>query len=146
MKATTLSLVFSFMMIFCGINASNVKPLPGGDPIIDYKPGLTAYTVHIDDRNNFTGAGLNYSIVVTDESGSLVVPAQRFRQGELYYTFFEQGPVKGTRIARMILMPLGPGSYYIAPCSMTGTFLPNTCYLFTVTPYLKAVPKGKQLD
>jgi hypothetical protein len=146
MKTTALSFVLSFMMIFCGVNASNVKHLAGGDPIADYKPGPTAYTVRIDDRNNFTGAGLNYAIVVTNESGSLVAPAQRFRQGELNYTFFEQGPVKGTRIARMILMPLGPGSYYIAPCIMNGTFLPNTCYLFTITPYLKAVPKGKKVD
>lgn len=142
MKTTKLSLIFSIVLIIAGINALKAERQPGGNTSAEIKPSPIAYVVHIDNRNHFTGANQNYQIAITDETGRMVAEPQRFHSGEWYYTFYEQGPVKGTRIARMIRLPLTPGSGTITPCSKTGNFYGNTCYLFTIIPYHYAVPVG----
>jgi hypothetical protein len=107
---------------------------------------VITYAVKIDPSNSFTGSGHFYRIILTDGTGLQVAPSQDFQPGVWTYTFFEAGDVRGTRVARMIIEPLGPGSNSIAPCSRTGLFLGGQTYEFIIAPNPKALSAGNQKD
>ena len=136
--------VISLVLIFAAFGLANAaNNFPGLKPT-PARPAPICYTVHIDNVNHFTGAGENFMIMITDESNNMVAEPQRFRAGEWYYNFYEQGYVQGTRIAQLVKTPYGPGSYAIPPCVRTGIFQGNTCYLFNIAPYKFSVPTGKK--
>jgi len=75
---------------------------------------------------------------MTDENGKLIGPVQRFKPGTRNYYFYENGPVKSTRMAYLVKDPNSPPNinlyFYCAPDAQTGSFLPGDTYIFDLYP------------
>ena len=75
----------------------------------------------------------NVYVVVTDEIGRLIAPAQLLIPGKTVYNFSEPGPVKGSRVAR-ISNGLRPHNeiFVSNEDSKTGIFMGGSTYLFNL--------------
>ncbi|TRZ71117.1 MAG: hypothetical protein D4R97_07235 [Bacteroidetes bacterium] len=74
-----------------------------------------------------------YYIMITDEHGQPVAPAQTFRAGIWTYTFSEAGSVtKGTRTARMVADPqsAGANALKVVPFTLNAPFSGGKTYVF----------------
>ena len=84
-----------------------------------------------------------YQVELLNAGGQQVAPAQIYIPGTTIYTFYERGPVKAPRVARMILAPIGKeggrhyicdNDYFIDPVVQTGPFEGGQTYLFDLYP------------
>jgi hypothetical protein len=98
------------------------------------KAAKVAYVVRIENMNYLLRTGGHYLVMMTDENGSLVAPTQTVRKGVTDYTFIEGGTVRGTRVAKVMQLPIGPKSFNIPSCSKTGIFYGGASYLFIIHP------------
>lgn len=103
------------------------------------KPGQTTakmvnYTVRVENADYLRNFGRNFLVMVTDETGSLVAPAQVFRPGVTDYQFFEGGTARGTRVAQLVQTPRSPQPVVIPPRVFTGIFYGGETYLFVIGP------------
>jgi hypothetical protein len=123
-------------LILTGITALVAFPIQ--DPQIQgmMKLGIT-YTVTIQNGQQLGGViYCSYYVVMTDGEGNPVAPPKEFHYGTWSYTFHEQGPVVGTRVARLTRHPqaICPNTYYFTVDKRTGTFYNGMIYLFQVEP------------
>ncbi|HNY01264.1 MAG TPA: hypothetical protein PKG48_01690 [Bacteroidales bacterium] len=135
MKTTKTMFALSLaLMFFAGTAILNAQiPLKKVFPSEPKaKPKMVCYTVRIDPANLVLTGENHFLIMMTDQNGRSVAPARNFVAGTLDYTFYEPGPVRGTRVARMVKLPFSAGSGAIPPTSKSGYFYPETCYLFEI--------------
>ncbi len=141
MKTTkSISVIGLALMFFAGLSLNAqmipVKRVPPSEP----KPKMINYTVRIEPGNLNLSPEHHYIILMTDASGRPVDKVQNFIAGVWDYQFFEAGPVRGTRVARMVKLPLGAGSYDIPPTARSGFFTSLASYLFIIRPL------GREVD
>jgi hypothetical protein len=127
---TVLSLA---LIIFSGFGTASAQRISRNDIQAVKKTSLIEYVVRVESSNYLVQTG-HYLVLMTDETGREIGPSQMLRTGVSDYYYYEPGPVTGTRIARLIKLPLGPHSNDIPPCIRTGTFLGDTGYLFIIRP------------
>jgi hypothetical protein len=146
MKTTAKYLVLGLLLISAFVVSSHAR----GNATLNSGAAntgiLITYVVTIDHSNYFSGTGHIYHIIMTDGTGRQIAPSQTFRPGVWTYTFFEAGDVHGTRVARMILEPIGPGSNAIPPSAQSGLFLGGHTYQFLIVPKPKAVSAGSAIE
>jgi hypothetical protein len=143
MKTMKVTIAVSLMLIFAGIIstfAGSIDPLNKSGVIITNN--RVAYVVHIDNTNDPLGYTCPFYVVITDEHGKAVVPAQQFHLGIWSYAFTEIGPVAGARIARMVRdqHAVCPNANVFLPSSQLGPFEPGKTYSYILTPYKLPVP------
>ncbi|MCX6304008.1 MAG: hypothetical protein NT040_03480 [Bacteroidetes bacterium] len=143
MKTAKLIFALSFALIFfAGMSTSFAGKNQRSDIPVDRKARMVAYVVRIENLNYIANHGSHFLVMMTDEAGNLVAPAQTFRPGVSDYTFFEGGTVRGTRIAKLMRLPIGPKSFDIPATSKTGIFYGGASYLFIIRP----VPAASDTD
>jgi hypothetical protein len=128
--AISLALIFS-------LGISNVivaHELKTNDQPHEVAAKMVNYVVRVENAGAIKNIGRNFLILMTDANGRLVAPAQTFRTGVSDYNFFEGGTVRGTRVARMIQVPLASHSFMVMPVSKTGIFYGGCSYLFILKP------------
>src|SRR5665647_993376 len=113
MKTTKILSAISLVLVLA---ANSLFANRINDPGSDLMQKLITYVVKVHQAPNFPSANARYLIVITDEHGRKVVPAQQFHPGVWSYTFKEAGTLRGTRIAVMIPYPSYPMNWDIAPC------------------------------
>ena len=146
MKTTRKFIVRSFALLFTGlISFSGIGAIPENPGPVHPPQKVITYVVKIDNSHNF-GFSYHYDVVITDETGRQVAPAQTFRPGTWFYYFSEPGTVYGTRIARLIQHPVTPGSWIIPATKLTGTFTGGKTYLFVISPNPEAIESGRKID
>ena len=142
MKTTKILAVLSLALIFAGVNTVNAKSDPR-KPMSLEKPSIRyEVTVHLSLP---LGINLNntYWVRMTDESGRLVAPAQRFIPGVSKYVFKESVSTVGRiRIASLVLPsnvdPFAGGNILVTqPDVKRGLFMPDRTYSFNLFPILK---------
>jgi hypothetical protein len=128
--AISLALIFSL-----GIgNMIVAHELKTNDQPHEAVAKMVNYVVRVENANYMLNLGRNFLILMTDENGTQVASPQRFRRGVSDYNFYEPGTVRGTRIARMIQVPLASHSFLVMPVSRTGIFYGGCSYLFILKP------------
>jgi hypothetical protein len=91
------------------------------------------YKVIVHMHDGIPSAVRDLYVLITDENGRPIAPAQSFRPGKTEYTFSEVGPVKGTRVAK-----LSNGGrphvdqFFCKDDSKTGIFNSGSTYLFNL--------------
>ena len=146
MKTAKIILVLSFILIITGLNSFSVIGAIPRDPGKHPPQKVITYVVKIDNSHNFEFTH-HYAVVITDETGQQVAPAQTFRPGTWFYYFSEPGTVYGTRMARMVQHPITQGSWIMPPSkSLTGKFSGGKTYLFVISPNPEAFVTGKSVD
>jgi hypothetical protein len=131
MKTSKIILALSLALIFAiGITALHAQGILATKKPIENKANYVTYVVRVVGAGTVQNHGAEYLVMMTDETGREVAPSQAYRPGISDYTFTEGGTVRGTRVARMVRMPVGPKSYGIRPNSRTGVFYGGTSYLF----------------
>jgi hypothetical protein len=130
MKTIAKILIAVIVLLFSFETYASDRSSSSTTPQINYVVTIHANQIHSGASN------LALFVLLTDEKGGLVAPVQAVRPGLSTYTFNENGPVKGTRIARMIYDPISPSSlpFYCAPDSKTGSFQNGGTYLFNLYP------------
>jgi hypothetical protein len=138
MKTTKFFYIFSFALIFLGINAAYPK-----NTMTDTPKGPQAASVSYDVYVHLAGDNNTcnvYLVQVTDEKGRLVAPVQRFEPGVTRYNFHEQGLRMGRlRIANLV-RAVYPNHFvcvndlYTAPAVKEGPFLLGHTYSFDLYP------------
>jgi hypothetical protein len=132
MKNLKLIVFFSFIVIISfGTLPLQALTSDGARHLSARKSSPIAYVVRIENQNYVQSGNTHYLIVLTDGAGQQAA-SQAFRPGIADYTFYENGPVKGTRVARLMRLPLGPHSNDIPATSKTGIFQGGTTYLFLI--------------
>lgn len=147
MKTTKLIFALSLALIFsAGVN--NIFALQGlkKDIPVERKAKMVAYVVRITQLNYIQNLGGHFLVMMTDETGRLVAPAQTFRPGVSDYTFFEGGTVRGTRVAKMVRLPITLKSANIPSTSKTRIFYGGACYMFIIDPIPLVTDNGIGID
>jgi hypothetical protein len=128
MKTIAKTLI-AFGILFITLQGSVSMGGPPGGPQV-------AYAVNIVPQTRVNNFNLLLYVGVTDETGRLVAPAQRFKLGTWTYYFYENGPVTGTRVAHLVNDPVVPTNllFNCAPATLSGKFLPGDTYFFTLYP------------
>ncbi|MFZ4520558.1 MAG: hypothetical protein ACOYNC_02565 [Bacteroidales bacterium] len=143
MKTTKLIFALTFALIFAtGVNAMNTLRDSGRDVPAERKARMVSYVVRIENMNYLENHGTHYLVMMTDETGRQVAPAQNFSRGVSDYRFYEGGTVRGTRVARIMRLPMGPKSFDIPATSQTGIFYGGSSYLFIIKPIPSASDTG----
>ena len=134
MKTTKLIFALSLALIFAmgSINMHAMKISKKDLPI--EKARMIAYIVRIENMNYVDQSGNHFLVMMTDEHGRLVAPAQTFNAGKSEYTFLEGGTIRGTRVARVMRLPIAPHSPEFPPTAKTGIFYGGASYLFIIKP------------
>ena len=131
MKTTKIISALSLVLVFAASSLfANRISDPG--PAVWQKP--VTYDVKINFTANFPGINGHYLVVITDETGRKVVPAQTFRPGVWTYTFKEAGSFRGTRVAVLVSYPDTQILWVIPPRVLKGTFTGGESYRFELTP------------
>ena len=132
MKTSKYILAVSLALIFVSGYANMTVPGNAGrDLSVAAMAAGVTYVVQIEN-SSYLPAGAQYLVIMTDEFGRQVAPAKVFHQGVTNYTFSEGGTVRGTRVARMVMLPAKLNSLGIPPTSQTGVFYPGYGYLFVI--------------
>ena len=104
MKTLKLTTVISLALILFGIN-SIYAGQKGNNEGVNIAP-LIRY--HVTIHQPYEGRMCNIYIVrITDVYGNNVTPPQGYSPQVSVYTFYEAGPVKGIRVARLEIIPIG---------------------------------------
>ncbi len=138
-SAISLALILS-------ATASFAKKNPAYDKPVDMYASLVNYVVRVENTAYLNNTGKTFLVMMTDATGNMVAPAQVYRPVKADYGFFERGPVRGTRVARMIQIPEAPDATNIIPSAKTGSFYTNTSYLFIVRPLIIERPAGNDIQ
>ena len=147
MKPTTRIAAISIALIFAaGLVASAGQPLGKSVKPATINKNVVTYKVRIACAGYFTQSSASYRIVMTDQAGTKVAPAQAFIPGVLDYTFTEWGSVTGTRVARMERILENGRPCNIRPCVKTGTFLRGLTYGFFIVPLPYRFEAGTDID
>ena len=127
MFALSLVLIFTsgISTLYAQGNLTTKKP-------VENKASRVTYVVRVVGAGTVQNHGAEYLVMMTDETGREVAPPQAYKPGVSDYTFTEGGTIRGTRVARMVKMPIGPKSYGIRPNARTGVFYGGTSYLFMI--------------
>jgi hypothetical protein len=89
-----------------------------------------------------------YQVEILDGRGFQVAPAKVFVAGVSLYDFYERGPVKGVRIARMVIAPFGKDGdhhficdreYFTSPVAIQGLFENSQTYKFELFPQVRPI-------
>jgi hypothetical protein len=122
----------SFALIFSVLihNAYAQGPISSKDPLAR----KITYVVKVDHPQYLVQTGYIFQVVMTDEAGAPVAPAQLFTSGKTEYVFYENGTVHGTRTARIMKLPVMSFAIGIPPASQTGVFRGGYSYLFVINP------------
>ena len=145
MKTTKLIFALSVALIFAtGINTMYAGQPSKKDIPVEKKARMVTYVVRIQNINYIENNGLHFLVMMTDETGNQVAPSQTFRPGISDYTFFEGGTVRGTRIAKIMRLPIGPHSFDIPSDAKTGIFYGGMSYLFIIKPIPAETATGVQ--
>lgn len=132
MKTLKIFAILSLALIFNGVNAvySKTNNINEKGAI----PGVIKYQVNIHAPNYPVLSFEQVYVVMTDENGNPVARPQVFTNGTWVYTFNEAGPVKGGRIARLVLSGGRTFNEYPYPDIQKGTFLNGESYSFNLYP------------
>jgi len=139
MKTLKIVTVLSLALIVIGVNAvySKSKNVPNKSQA----PGRIQYQVNIHPASDLCLPLPNLFVVMTDEIGRLVAPAQLFTMGKSVYNFSEtqSGSVRyaiSTRMARLVLPSESWQLFrlYPYPDCKTGTFSDGNIYQFNLYP------------
>ena len=136
MKATKFFQIFSLVLILSGMVTVSASAINESSvPSFSQVPPVT-YVVNIAQGNNPEGFSCTYYVVIVDERGHRVAPAELFRYGVWSYTFKEYGKVSGSRTALMVKDPmmLCPKTYIFAPQTITGPFGIGKTFIFNLSP------------
>jgi len=103
-------------------------------------PGGITYIVDVN-MSNVVSPCYTYQITITNEEGTPVSAPRIYHPGIHNYIFHENGPVNGTRIARMEKLNGQPPvacslMIYCSPSSQTNNFRNGSTYMFHLTPRL----------
>ena len=132
LSAISLVLIFAANSVFAGSLTIN-------DPSTSDKQKLVTYEVLVKAVPTFPSANDQYIVVITDEKGRKVVPAQTFRPGVWTYTFKEAGTFRGTRTAVLVSTNANQTGWIIPPSVLKGNFTGGSTYQFILAP----LPAGK---
>jgi hypothetical protein len=92
-----------------------------------------------------------YQVEILDGNGYQVAPAKILVNGNGRYDFFEKGPVRGIRIARLVIVPIDNVSSTVleqAPCAFEyitmpavsrGPFANGQTYVFELFPQIRPI-------
>lgn len=130
MKTTRIISALSLVLVFA---ATSLFANRISDPPADKRQSVS-YEVKVNFAPNFPGAGGQYLIAITDETGRRMVPAKPYHPGVSVYTFKEAGDFKGTRIAVLIPYPANQSGWTATPCVLNGWFAGGASYRFVLTP------------
>jgi hypothetical protein len=137
MKKITLSLISLAMVLFFGLSA---YPHVNLDQGIYPKPKAATITYSVDvivsPETPLCGS---YLVMMTDEAGNMVAPAQPFVHGVTTYMFNEVWhDFIGVRTARMVYAPNKEGvcsqQLYAEPDAMFNFFMTGQMYHFDLYP------------
>jgi len=142
MKTTKLILALGFALIFVtGFSSMSAPKYPTNAIPVENKAKWVTYVVRIENAS-YLNAAAQYLVVMTDESGHQVVPAQLYQPGISDYTFKEAGTVRGTRVARLVKLPGKLNSLTVPPASQTGVFYSGGSYMFIIRPDAAEIENG----
>ncbi len=135
MKTRNLLRTVSLGLMIIGMTAFYARPAESPNPIGQAKQAVT-YVVNVVHGDHLAGYDCMYYILLTNERGQLIAPAQAFRLGVWSYTFKETGPVTGTRVAKIVKNPnvICPNAVTFQPDSKSGTFRAGETYTFDLIP------------
>ncbi len=134
MKTTKLIFALSLALIFA-MGSTNMYAMKSSKRDLPIeKARMIAYVVRIENMNFIDKTGNHLLVMMTDENGRQVAPAQTFNAGKSDYTFLEGGTIRGTRVARVVRLPITPHSPEFPPTSKTGIFFGGASYLFIIKP------------
>lgn len=143
MKTTKLIFALSLALILnAGYNNMYAQQKSKNNVPEELKARKVTYVVRIENIGKSVSLHTHYLVMMTDETGRQIAPAQPFRPGVWDYTFYEGGSVRGTRVARMIQTPRVPNSPEFIPDSKTGIFYGGASYLFTIKPVFSTGDSG----
>lgn len=133
---TIAKILIALSILIISLHSIAVASGGPGPNQITYKVQILGQPPHIPNLN------LTLLIGITDENNRLVAPYQQFKKGTYAYYFYENGPVKGTRVAHMINVNRGPTQlyyFYCAPNSQSGSFAPGQTYIFDLYPVVTPI-------
>ena len=135
MKTIRIITIFS-LFLFIGMTAVFSEKIPGNN--IQKQIIATHYLVNVHFSSDVSLCN-PYLVEVVDESGHAVAAPQVFQPLLGVYSFYEKGPVKGTRTA--ILIPdtglphfVCPNEIFTTKDSETGNFWLGQTYPFNLYP------------
>ena len=136
MKTLKLTTVISLVLIFAGINANYAAQKGNTYRVMNNALVRYQVTVHVPADVKICNLWI---IRVTDANGVNVAPPQSFFGATSTYNFYEAGPVRGVRIARMEIMPNGENFLCAPEFSVrsdinSGVFLSGRTYPFDLYP------------
>jgi hypothetical protein len=140
MKTTKFFSALGLAILLTGLTAAFAST-PVSNDNLQSSPGpkqKVTYVVTIDNSASLAGYNCNYYIVITDDRGQIVAPAQHFRVGLWNYNFTEttSTSISGNRTAHMERDPhsVCPGAYVFPASVLTGPFDPGRSYNFILSP------------
>ena len=133
MKTTKIISAISLVLILAA-NSLLASSTTISDPGTTVKQQSVMYVVKVNCPPNFPIANDNFIIIITDEKGRKVAPAQAFHEGVWAYTFREAGSFRGVRIASMVSYPATPTEWVIPPVKIIATFYAGQTYFFELIP------------
>ncbi|MCX6304007.1 MAG: hypothetical protein NT040_03475 [Bacteroidetes bacterium] len=133
--ALGIALIISLVNgLYAGNPASKNTQVPS-NPVIRYQ-------VYVSLPSEKAPCNL-YQVEILNGNGYQVAPAKILASGVSVYEFYERGPVKGVRIARLVLAPIGKDGdhhficdqeYFTAPAALAGPFENGLTYKFELFP------------
>jgi hypothetical protein len=144
MKTPRITSVLSLILILAATICVNA-----GNPSYNSKNVNAGLGIRYQVFIILTDLGLpnnSYVIKVTDQTGKAIGPVQNFRPGQSAYTFYEQGPVDGIRIARMVPAgnidgSVGLPTLHCLPAVIRGPFGNGRTYNFDLFPDITSPEK-----
>jgi hypothetical protein len=142
MKTTKLMLALGFaLMLMSGYSSMSAPKFPSSAIPVENKAKWVNYLVRIDNAS-YLNAATQYIVMMTDEYGHQVAPAQIYHPGIADYTFKEGGTVRGTRMAWLVKLPGKLNAFGIPPSSQTGVFYSGGTYMFIIRPNAAEIESG----
>ncbi len=134
MKKLKVSMMSLAMILFV---AATVYPMSSNEPLPTTPPTIT-YVVNVQMSQKISLCN-TYHVTLRDQNGVLVTEPQLYQEGVSYYSFHENGPVSGTRIANLEENipsdnPSCTLSIYTEPDVMKTRFRNNKIYFFVLYP------------
>jgi hypothetical protein len=141
MKTLSRSII-AVLMILAGISLGFSVPADKSIRIATTSDGVRntgiKYQVNINTSANKAPVCGTYYVLISDENGALVAPAQKYILGVNSYIFFEtRREASGKRVATLVQ---GPGEaicmaeLHTVPAELSGHFLEGITYRFDLYP------------
>ena len=149
MKSTKNSLLLLVALLISTVNIALASG-PEGNGRLASVSQVICYQVKINLPSEQDLCNL-YQVEILDGEGYQVVPAKILISGIGRYEFFEKGPVRGVRIARLVIAPIDNGGspgleqapcnfeYYTMPVVRRGPFANGQTYVFELFPQIRPI-------